>query len=96
MIKKAKHRLLKSLEAEIEKIGPMKCLIYGVVLTGLNVYFRYYKTGAEVTDGNYWHALGRFLIFTPMGALADLCLLGGGYVEGKRIVKKIKDKFYKS
>lgn len=96
MLKKQKNTLLKSLEEEIEKTGPMKCLVYGAFLSGLSYYFRYYKVGLEVIDGNYTNALIGYFAGLPIGVVSDICLLGGGYVEGKKIFKKIKNRFYKN
>jgi len=78
------------LEKLVEKIGPMKCLIGGLGLAAFNYYFRYYKAGVELYQGDYWHAVKKFLLFFPVGLASDLLLAGGGYVEAKRLIKSYK------
>ena len=73
-----------------KKIGPKNCFFGGLILTGISVYFRYYKSGAEAFQGNYFQAVGKFLLYTPVGITSDFLMAAGGIDEGKRLIKSYK------
>lgn len=85
-IKEVASPVTKPVFNSMEKLGPKKCFVYGVVLAGLANYLRYTK----IEEGPLKFAV-YYMATVPATCTAELLLSAGGYMAARNGYLSIKN-----